>query len=117
MKNKRMFPGVRVGAAGSGFADPDGDMRARVERERGPSDEEYERMRIPPKYQKQLEESRAKIFAEEHFVSPNGTNYHRVPELAEEHLPDLHFMRNHNLFAARTADAYVKTPQKRPVRR
>lgn len=91
------------------------DVAVRHERYRG--DDDRERLTVPPKYQKALDDARARHFAAEHFVSDNGTNYHHLTELTDEHLPELDFVRYHNLFAARTANAYLKTPRERPVRR
>lgn len=72
---------------------------------------------LSAEHQKIRETERAKHFAREHYVSENGTNYHHLTELTDEHLPDLAFLRYHNLFTARTANAYLKTPLKRPARR
>ncbi len=33
-----------------------------------------DRIVVPPKYQKQLDQARARLFAQQHFVSRNGTN-------------------------------------------
>lgn len=52
----------------------------------------------------------AKLFAEQHFLGANGTNYHHLFELTDEHLPELAFRRINNLFDARTANRYLETP-------
>ena len=80
-------------------------------------DDEREPLTVKPKYQKALDEARSRHFASEHYVSENGTNYHHLTELTDEHLPDLAFLRYNNLFTARTANAYLKTPLQRPARR
>jgi hypothetical protein len=71
---------------------------------------------LSPELQRKVEYEKKKYFASEHYVSENGTNYHHLTELTDEHLPDLDFLRYHNLFAARTANAYLKTRLKRPAR-
>lgn len=80
-------------------------------------DDDDDRLVVPAKYQKALDDIRAKEFARKSYISSNGTNYHHLTELTDEHLPELDFLRYHNLFAARTANAYLKTPRKRPARR
>ncbi len=121
MRNERQFPkdrGNGGGVSSMGLEDEDG-FDARTARERGPldDDDEDDRPRIPPKYQKAYEQSRAKLFAEQHHISNNGTNYHHVYELTDEHLPELEFLRYDNLFTARTANAYVTRPLPRPAKR
>ncbi len=90
-----------------------------IARERGPmdDDDDDDRVRVPAKYQKALEEIKARHFAEEHYVSENGTNYHYDTDLTDDHLPELHFRRFDNFFTARTANAFLNTPIERPTKR
>lgn len=76
-----------------------------------------ERPQLSPKHQKVLERERAKWFAHQHYVGLNGTNYHFLHELTDEHLPDLQFTRYNNLFVARPANAYLETSVVRKPRR
>lgn len=91
----------------------------RLARESGPmdDDDDDDRVRVPAKYQKALEEIKARHFAEEHYISENGTNYHYDTDLTDDHLPDLHFKRIDNFFTARTANAFLNTPIERPAKR
>jgi len=61
-----------------------------------------------PKHQAFLEKEREKIASEAAYVSANGTNYHYVSELEDEHLAELDFIRYDNMFVARPANAYLK---------
>lgn len=56
-----------------------------------------------------LERERERFFVERHFKGPNGTNYHYLYELTDEHLPDLAFTRYNNLFFARPANKFLET--------
>lgn len=76
-----------------------------------------ERPKLSPKYEAIRERERAKRFAEQHYVGLNGTNYHFLHELTDEHLPDLQFTRYHNLFIARPANAYLETSVVRKPKR
>lgn len=75
------------------------------------------RVKLSPKHQKFREREHAKRFAEQHYVGLNGTNYHFLHELTDEHLPDLAFTRYDNLFVARPASNYLETPVVRQPRR
>lgn len=63
-----------------------------------------------PVHQRILEREREKIASEAAYVSPNGTNYHYVSELKEEHLAELDFLRYDNMFVARPANSFLKLP-------
>ncbi len=70
MRNERQSPkdrGDGGGASSMGLEDEEG-VDARMVRERGPLDDDDDRPRVPPKYQKAYEQSQAKLFAELHHV-------------------------------------------------
>lgn len=75
--------------------------------------------KLSAKQQKILDLEREKIVAEDEATIPGATNYHFIDELTDEHLPELHFRRYDNLFAARPANKYLEyhpagqTPAKR----
>ncbi|MGD9563733.1 MAG: AAA family ATPase [Pyrinomonadaceae bacterium] len=82
----------------------------------GPASDDW-RSQLSPHHQRIREREREKRFAEQHYISINGTNYHFLAELADDHLPKLYFTRYNNLFIARPANNHLETPVVRPLRR
>ncbi len=72
---------------------------------------------LKPEQKQAFDNVRANLFARSRMISENGTNYHHLHELTDEHLPELDFLRYNNLFKARTANAFLKMPLRQRARR
>ena len=53
----------------------------------------------------------------EQLTTNAKVNYHYLPTLTDEHLPDLDFYRADNIFSAKPANAWLGDAAKRPVQR
>ncbi|HEX6278401.1 MAG TPA: AAA family ATPase [Pyrinomonadaceae bacterium] len=88
----------------------------------GVEERSYEPPGLEPKYQKILDEEKAKLAERARVVDEHGEDYHNIDEVTDEMLPTLNFRRYDNLFLARPANAYIESvaragPSTRTARR
>jgi hypothetical protein len=82
----------------------------------GVEEEPYVPLRdqLEPKYQKILDEERAKLLARREVVDEHGEDYHNIDEITDEMLPTVNFRVCDNLFLAKPANALLRAAEGKP---
>ncbi|MEQ1762490.1 MAG: AAA family ATPase [Pyrinomonadaceae bacterium] len=82
----------------------------------GVKEEPYVPLRdqLEPKYQKVLDDERAKLLARREVVDEHGEDYHNIDEITDEMLPRVNFRVCDNLFLAKPANALLRAAKGKP---